>query len=79
MDMKEMYETLDVLEDTLSRSIMLPDGALAELLMVLTGTVVEVHTSAGRVPTHDPDAAVEARKTVLRWLRDHGYVPGAVT
>lgn len=74
MDMKTVYETLDTLEDTMTSSIMHAEGELAELLMALTGTVVEDDRTELAIPKLNPDLQSEARHTVLRWLTDHGYL-----
>lgn len=73
MDPKDVYEMLDVLAGASAPAM--PEGALAELLMALTGTHVEERGGMAGIPAHNPDTAAEARKTVLRWLRDHGYIP----
>ena len=77
MESKDVYETLDVIEAVINDSTgnALPGGVLAELLMALTGTEMAETGPMVGIPAHNPDASAEARKTVLRWLGDHGYIP----
>jgi hypothetical protein len=66
---KALYERLDAIVAALPWA-----DELAEVVMVLTGTVVQ-DTESYTGPTLDPGLQADARKVALRWLRNHGHIP----
>jgi hypothetical protein len=69
-DEKNLYEGLDAMSDTLDQTGQ--GGGFVEFLKLITGTTIVDLGMGALTPVWDPDTQREARRVVLRWMRDRG-------